>query len=429
MRPLAPATFPTLPKPRTSAIGLYAKDRALEKRRVVHGVRMRLSTDRILTTHVGSMPRPQGLVDALLRKDHGEAYDPADYAQVIHDAVGAVVRRQAEAGVDIPSDGEASKVSYSTYMMDRLTGFGGDTPRKVALDLIPYPEFREKMSRMTGVQAFRRASCIGPVAVKNLEPLKADIDNMLAAMTAVGVQEGFMNSASPGLITAFQPNEFYTSHEDYVWALSEAMRQEYRMIVDAGLVLQLDCPDLAMARHTGFQDLTEAEFLKRAEHQAEVMNHALRNIPEHSLRMHICWGNYEGPHDFDIDLHKILPVILKAKPQGILFEAANSRHAHEWAVWAGARLPDDKVLIPGLVDTCSNYVEHPELVAQGIERFAAIVGRERVLAGTDCGFGTFAGYGKLDGEIAYKKLKALAEGAAIASRRLWTRTRAAARSA
>lgn len=380
---------------------------------------MRLSTDRILTTHVGSMPRPQHLVDMLLKKDHGEAYDSAEYDRVIHDAVGAVVKRQVEAGVDIPSDGEASKVSYSTYMMDRLTGFGGDNQRKVALDLAPYPAFREKMSRMTGVQEFRRASCIGPVAVKDLSPLKTDIDNMLAAMKAAGVSEGFMNSASPGLITAFQPNQYYKSHDDYVWALSEAMKQEYRMIVDAGLVLQLDCPDLAMAHHTGFQDLTEAEFIKRAELHVEAMNAALEGIPAERVRMHVCWGNYEGPHDHDIDLIKILPAILKAKPAGILFEAANSRHQHEWKVWAEAKLPEDKVLIPGLIDSCSNYVEHPELVAQGVERFAAIVGRERVLAGTDCGFGTFAGFGKLDGEIAYKKLASLAEGAAIASKRLW----------
>ena len=382
---------------------------------------MRLSTDRILTTHVGSMPRPQSLVDVLLSKDHGGTYDPAEYARVIHDAVAAVVKRQVEAGIDVPSDGEASKGSYATYMMDRLTGFGGDNKRKVALDLAPYPEFREKMSRMTGVQEFRRASCIGPIAVKDLEPLKADIGNMLAAMAAAGVGEGFMNSASPGLITAFQPNEFYASHEDYVWALSDAMRQEYRMIVDAGLVLQLDCPDLAMARHTGFQDLSEAEFITRAELHVEAMNAALEGIPAERVRFHVCWGNYEGPHDFDIDVAKILPVILKAKPQGILFEAANARHAHEWTVWAQAKLPEDKVLIPGLIDSCSNYVEHPELVAQGVERFAAIVGRERVLAGTDCGFGTFAGYGKLDGEIAYKKLEALAEGAAIASKRLWAK--------
>jgi len=380
---------------------------------------MRLSTDRILTTHVGSMPRPQGLVDMLLRKDHGQAYDPAEYARTIRESVAAVVQRQVEAGVDVPSDGEASKVSYSTYMMDRLSGFGGDNKRKVALDLAPYPEFREKMARMTGVQEFRRASCIGPVAVNDLEPLKTDIDNMLAAMKASSVVEGFMNSASPGLITAFQPNQYYETHEAYVWALSDAMKQEYRMIVEAGLVLQLDCPDLAMAHHTGFQDLSEAEFVKRAELHVEAMNAALEGIPADRVRMHVCWGNYEGPHDHDIDLIKILPAVLKAKPQGILFEAANSRHAHEWTVWAEAQLPDDKVLIPGLIDSCSNYVEHPELVAQGVERFAAIVGRERVLAGTDCGFGTFAGFGKLDAEIAYKKLAALAEGAAIASKRLW----------
>jgi 5-methyltetrahydropteroyltriglutamate--homocysteine methyltransferase len=380
---------------------------------------MRLSTERTLTTHVGSMPRPRSLVDVLLKKDHGEAYDPAQYDHVIAEAVTAVVQRQIEAGVDVPSDGEASKVSYSTYMMDRLTGFGGDNQRKLALDLAPYPEFREKMSRMTGVQEFRRASCIGPVAVKTLEPLKIDIDNMLAAMKPAGVGEGFMNSASPGLITAFQPNQYYKTHEDYVWALSDAMKQEYRMIVDAGLILQLDCPDLAMAHHTGFQDLSEAEFVKRAELHVEAMNAALEGIPAEQVRMHVCWGNYEGPHDHDIDLIKILPAILKAKPQAVLFEAANSRHQHEWAVWAQAKLPEDKVLVPGLIDSCSNYVEHPELVAQGVERFAGIVGRERVLAGTDCGFGTFAGFGKLDGEIAYKKLAALAEGAAIASKRLW----------
>jgi 5-methyltetrahydropteroyltriglutamate--homocysteine methyltransferase len=380
---------------------------------------MRLSTDRILTTHVGSMPRPQALVDVLLKKDHGESYDQGVYDKTIKDAVAAVVKRQVEAGVDVPSDGEASKVSYSTYMMDRLTGFGGDNKRKVALDLAPYPEFSEKMGRMTGSQEFRRASCIGPIAVKDLQPLQIDIDNMLAAMKASGVSEGFMNSASPGLVTAFQPNEYYPTHEEYVWALSDAMKQEYRMIIDSGLILQLDCPDLAMARHTGFQDLSEAEFVKRAEVHVEAMNAALEGIPAEKVRMHVCWGNYEGPHDHDIDLIKILNVILKAKPAGVLFEAANSRHQHEWKVWAEAKLPQDKVLVPGLIDSCSNYVEHPELVAQGVERFAAIVGRERVLAGTDCGFGTFAGYGKMDGEIAYKKLAALAEGAAIASKRLW----------
>lgn len=372
---------------------------------------MRLSTDRILTTHVGSMPRPQKLVDALLKKDHGDAYDPAEYDKIIADAVDAVVGRQVAAGVDIPSDGEASKVSYSTYMMDRLNGFGGDNERRVPLDLKDYPEFRAKIGRMTGSQEFRRASCIGPISVKDLEPLKTDIKNLLSAAKKHGVAEAFMNTASPGLVTAFQPNQYYPTHEEYVWALAEAMKEEYRLIIESGLIMQLDCPDLAMARHIGFQDLTEAEFIKRAEVHVEAMNYALGDIPSDRLRMHICWGNYEGPHDHDIPVEKILSIILKARPAGILFEAANARHEHEWIHWRDAKLPEDKILIPGMIDSCSNYVEHPELVAQRIERFAGLVGRERVLAGTDCGFGTFAGYGKLDPEICWRKMQALREGA------------------
>jgi 5-methyltetrahydropteroyltriglutamate--homocysteine methyltransferase len=352
-------------------------------------------------------------------KDRGEVADGAAYDRTIAEAVDEVVRRQVEAGIDIPSDGEASKVSYSTYMMDRLEGFGGDTPRKPALDMAPYPELRAKMARMTGTQAFRRASCIGPIRVKSWAPLHKDIANLKAALERQGVEQGFMNSASPGLITAFQPNEHYASHEDYVWALAEVMAAEYEAIHAAGLVLQLDCPDLAMARHTGFQDLTEAEFLKRCELHVEAMNHALGKVPAGMARMHICWGNYEGPHDHDIPVDRIMGVILKAKPAGILFEAANARHEHEWTVWRDAKIPEDKILIPGTLDSCSNYVEHPELVAQRIERYAGIVGRERVIAGTDCGFGTFAGYGKMDPEISYKKLRAMVEGAKVASGRLW----------
>jgi len=382
---------------------------------------MRQSTDRILTTHVGSLPRPQSLVDALLKKDHGEDFDRVEYDRVIAKAVDTVVARQVSTGIDIPSDGEASKVSYSTYMMDRLNGFGGDNERRMPMDMAPHPEFRAKITRMTGVQEFRRASCIGPISVKSWEPLKIDIANMTAAMKAHGVEQGFMNSASPGLITAFQPNQFYKTHEDYVWALAEVMHEEYEAILAAGLVVHLDCPDLAMARHIGFQDLTEAQFLKQSEVHVEAMNHALRNIPADMARMHICWGNYEGPHDHDIPVDKIMSIILKAKPSGILFEAANARHEHEWVNWRDAKLPQDKILIPGTLDSCSNYVEHPELVAQRIERYAEIVGKERVIAGTDCGFGTFAGYGKMDMEISYKKLRSLVEGAEIASKRLWAR--------
>ena len=379
---------------------------------------MRHSGERILTTHVGSLPRSQTLVDWLLRKDRGEPHDTALFDRVVREAVLDAVAKQKEAGISVPSDGEQSKVSYSTYMMDRLTGFGGDNERRVALDLKDYPEFRQKMGRMTGSQEFHRSSCIGPVAVKDLEPLLKDIENLKTAALANGVEEAFMNSASPGLVTAFQPNKYYKTHEDYVQAVAEAMTEEYRIIVASGLLLQLDCPDLAMAAHIAFQDLSEAEFLKRAALHVEAMNYALEGIDPTRVRMHICWGNYEGPHDHDIAVDKLFGVIAKAKPQAVLFEGANARHEHEWEAWKTAPIPDDKILVPGMIDTCSNYVEHPELVAQRIERWVGIVGRERVIAGTDCGFGTFAGYGKLDSAIAYKKLRALGEGAEIASKRL-----------
>jgi len=378
---------------------------------------LRTSRDRILTTHVGSLPRSVELAEILLRKDKGEPDDSGEHAKVIADAVSSVVQQQADAGIDIPSDGEQSKVGYATYMMDRLHGFGGDVERQVALDLVDYPEFRKSIARMIGSQQFRRASCIGPVSVKDWTPLQEDIANLKNAMKAADIDEAFMNSASPGLVTAFQPNQYYDSHEQYLWAVANVMREEYEQIHASGLILQLDCPDLAMARHTGFQDLTESEFLERAELHVEAMNHALANVAADRCRFHVCWGNYEGQHDFDIPASKIMPIILNAKPAGILFEAANARHEHEWQVWADANIPDDKILIPGTIDTRSNIVEHPELVAQRIERYTAIVGHDRVIAGTDCGFGTFAGYGRIDEKIAYKKLQSLVQGAAITSHR------------
>ena len=378
---------------------------------------MRTSRDRILTTHVGSLPRSVELAEILLRKDKGEPDDSGDDSSLVADAVSSVVQKQADAGIDIPSDGEQSKVGYATYMMDRLHGFGGDVERQVALDLVDYPEFRKSIARMIGSQQFRRASCIGPVSVKDWTPLQEDIANLKNAMKAADIDEAFMNSASPGLVTAFQPNQYYDSHEQYLWAVANVMREEYEQIHASGLILQLDCPDLAMARHTGFQDLTESEFLERAELHVEAMNHALANVAADRCRFHVCWGNYEGPHDFDIPASKIMPIILNAKPAGILFEAANARHEHEWQVWADANIPDDKILIPGTIDTRSNIVEHPELVAQRIERYTAIVGHDRVIAGTDCGFGTFAGYGRIDEKIAYKKLQSLVQGAAITSHR------------
>jgi 5-methyltetrahydropteroyltriglutamate--homocysteine methyltransferase len=383
------------------------------------------SIDRILTTHVGSLPRGQAVVDQLLLKERGEPFDVALFDRAMRDGVSAVVRQQVATGIDSVSDGETAKISYATYMKDRLSGFGGDNERQVAKDLQPFAEFRTRMAVFAGKQSFKRQACIGPVQVIERDSLRKDLENLRAAVDSHRPHEAFMNSASPGVVSAFQPNRYYPTHEAYVEAIGAAMQEEYEAIVNAGFKLQVDCPDLAMARHTGFQDLSEGDFLKRAEHQVEVLNHALRNVPASALRMHVCWGNYEGPHDHDIPLEKILHIVLKAKPSAILFEASNPRHAHEWAVWRDAKLPDDKVLVPGLLTSTSNYVEHPELVAQRVQQFADIVGRDRVIAGTDCGFGTFAGIGKMDAEISWRKLAALVEGARIASERLWKRTRAA----
>ncbi|HWD60735.1 MAG TPA: cobalamin-independent methionine synthase II family protein [Stellaceae bacterium] len=380
---------------------------------------MKTSTDRILTTHVGSLPRPAALREMLVRKDKGEAYDKAELERATKQAVADIVRRQVEAGVDIVDDGEMSKPGYSTYIADRLTGFSGHEPSKPRLDTGPYPNFNAAYARMTGENAARRAVCVGPIEWRDREPLHQDIANLKAAVAGRKVADVFMTAASPGLVPVFQSNRHYPSHEAYVEAVATAMQEEYEAIVGAGFVLQLDCPDLAMARHTSFQDLSEADFLKRAAFHVEVLNHALRNVPAEMARIHICWGNYEGPHDHDIDFRKVAPILVKAKPMALVVEAANPRHAHEWAVWQDTKLPDDKVLIPGVLDTSTNYVEHPELIAERLCRFAGIVGRERVIAGSDCGFGTFAGYGKLDPDISFKKLRAMADGAALASQLLW----------
>ncbi len=380
---------------------------------------MKTSTQRILTTHVGSLPRPKELAEQLLRKDRGEAYDAAALEKSTAEAVSAIVKRQVEAGIDIVDDGEMSKPGYSTYIADRLSGFRGHAARKPPLDTRDYPAFNEAMARMTGPQTLRRSTCVGPIALIDRAPIDHDTAHLRAALDATPATDAFMTSASPGLVTAFQTNSFYPSHEAYVEALGDAMQTEYEAIHKAGFVLQLDCPDLAMARHTGFQDLSEADFLKRAAHHVEVLNHAVRNIPADMMRLHICWGNYEGPHDHDIELRKVAPILLKAKPMAFLVEGANPRHEHEWSQWRDVKLPDDKVLIPGVIDTSTNYVEHPELVAERIQRYASVIGRERVIAGTDCGFGTFVGYGKIDPAIGFKKLRSLAEGAALASKRLW----------
>jgi 5-methyltetrahydropteroyltriglutamate--homocysteine methyltransferase len=384
-------------------------------------VAMKTSQDRILTTHVGSLPRPAELRGLLVAKDKGEPYDKAELERLTREAVFDIVRRQAETGVDIINDGEMSKPGYSTYVADRLSGFAGHEPAKPRLDTREHPNFMAAYERMTGANVARRSVCVGPIAVQDREPLLQDLANLRDALARVGAVEGFMTAASPGLVPVFQNNRHYPSHEAYVEATAAAMQQEYEAIVEAGFVLQLDCPDLAMAHHTSFQDLSEADFLKRAAFHIEVLNHALRNVPADRARIHICWGNYEGPHDHDIDFAKVAPILVNAKPQALVIEAANPRHAHEWRVWNEVKLPDDKILIPGVLDTSTNYVEHPELIAERLCRFADIVGRERVIAGSDCGFGTFAGYGKLDPDISFKKLRAMVEGAAIASQRLWGR--------
>jgi 5-methyltetrahydropteroyltriglutamate--homocysteine methyltransferase len=382
-------------------------------------VAMKTSRDRILTTHVGSLPRSAAVLEWLYKKENAEPYDDELFDRAMAVAVDEVVARQVATGIDVVNDGETSKVGYATYIKDRLSGFAGHYPRPPHLDLAPYPQFREAMTRMIGKQSFKRAACVGPIQLLDRDAIRNDIAHLRSAATRHAPHDVFMNAASPGVISSFQSNRYYPTHEAYVDAIATAMQEEYEAIAAAGFVLQLDCPDLAMARHTGFQELSEEEFLRRAEHQVEALNRAVTNIPAESMRLHICWGNYEGPHDHDIPLERILRIVLKAKPAAILFEAANPRHRHEWTVWRDAELPEDKILIPGCIASTSNYVEHPELIAQQICQFADIVGRERVIAGTDCGFGTFAGLSRVDPEIAYKKLASLVEGAARASARLW----------
>ena len=385
--------------------------------------------DRIFTTHVGSLPRPQRVVDQLFAQDAGLNYDPAVFDAIMSEEVLEVVRKQAKARVDVVSDGETSKISYATYIRHRLTGFElGVMPRAVPRDLDDFPDFKERLAKLGATPKYHRPICRGPIKVKDLSGLHKDIANLKAALAASAAEpnaptRAFMNSASPGVIAVFQPNEFSASHEQYLMALAEAMSTEYETIVAAGLDLQIDAPDLAMGRHIKFRDVDDAEFLRNANLQVEALNHALRNVPANRVRMHLCWGNYEGPHHHDIGLEKIIALVLKAKPSTLLFEGANPRHQHEWEVWADVakrgQLPQDKILVPGVLDTVNNFIEHPRLVAQRLKTYANIVGRERVMAGTDCGFGTFAGFGAVHPSIAYAKLESMAVGAEMASQELW----------
>ncbi|MPS25322.1 MAG: epoxyalkane--coenzyme M transferase [Alcaligenaceae bacterium] len=369
----------------------------------------------ILTTHVGSLPRGDELAKLLLARDHGEDVDPDQFERTVQAAIDGAVQKQVQAGVDIMSDGELGKVGYATYITERLEGFGGHIDRQPAKDLADFPDLRKKLAAIMGSQEFVRAACVGPVKLRTMEPCHADIRRFKSAVERHGQgRRAFMNAASPGLVTAFQPNKHYPTHEAYLADLVEAMRPEYEAIVAAGFDLQLDCPDLAMAAHTGYQNLSEAEFVQRAWQNVEALNAATRNIPPEKLRMHICWGNYEGPHHCDIALEKVIDLILAARPATILFEAANPRHEHEWEIWRAAK-PENKILAPGLIDSCSNYVEHPELIRQRLERYVSFMGEDRVVASTDCGFGTFANYGKIDPAVTWMKLSALRDGADRAS--------------
>ncbi|WP_319544340.1 cobalamin-independent methionine synthase II family protein [Ruegeria conchae] len=370
---------------------------------------------RISTTHVGSLPRSQEVVDFIFAREREEPFDLAAFDSGMTAAVSETVRKQAEAGVDIVSDGETSKISYATYVKDRYTGFDGDSPRNAPADLKMFPGFLQRLADDGGTPQYARPMCVGEVRSKGQGELQKDIDNLKAAMAEHAVERGFMNAASPGVISLFLQNDFYPTREAYLAALADAMKEEYETIVGAGLDLQLDCPDLALSRHMLFTDLSDDEFVKIADMHVEALNHALQNVPSEKVRVHICWGNYEGPHCCDIGMDKVFSTLMSTKSRYVLFETSNPRHAHEWTVFRDRKgeIPDDKVLVPGVVDTTTNFVEHPELIAQRTERFANIVGAERVIAGSDCGFGTFAGFGAVDPDIAYAKLGALAEGAAL----------------
>ena len=372
---------------------------------------------RILTSHVGSLPRSQEVVDFIFARENNENYDETSFDEAMTKAVHDTVGKQTESGIDIVSDGETSKISYATYVKDRYTGFSGDSPRNAPADLKMFPTFLERLANEGGTPQYARPMCTGPVSSKGQGELQKDISNLKAAMSAHGRTRGFMNAASPGVISLFLQNDFYKTREEYLSALADAMKTEYETIVESGLDLQLDCPDLALSRHMLFNDLTDDEFLKVAASHVEALNYALKDVPEEKVRIHICWGNYEGPHCCDIPMDKMFSTLMSANAGYLLFETSNPRHAHEWTVFRDRKseIPDNKVLVPGVVDTTTNFIEHPELVAQRIERFTNIVGKDRVIAGSDCGFGTFAGFGAVDPQIAYAKLRSLSEGAALAS--------------
>ena len=367
----------------------------------------------IKTTHVGSLPRTQKVVDFIFAREKKISFSQEDFDKAMSEAVLETVKKQVKAGINIVSDGETSKISYATYVKDRYTGFDGDSPRNAPADLQQFPSFLKRLADDGGTPQYSRPMCVGEVKSKGQGELEKDIANLKSAVSASGAEKGFMNAASPGVISLFLQNDYYPSREKYLEALAGAMKAEYETIVAAGLDLQLDCPDLALSRHMLFNDLSDDEFLKVAGLHVEALNYALSDVPKEKVRVHICWGNYEGPHVCDIPMSKMFDTLMATESGYVLFETSNPRHGHEWTVFRDrkADIPDDKILVPGVVDTTTNFVEHPDLVAQRLERFVDIVGHERVVAGSDCGFGTFAGFGTVDPEIAYAKLESLSQGA------------------
>ncbi len=400
----------------------WISDRAIARsgRRQEPGhVAMKRSTERFLTTHTGSLPRPDDLIQMMYAKENGEAVDPAALAARIRSAVAEVVQKQVAAGIDIVNDGEMSKPSYATYVKDRLAGFGGTGNTFVYQDLADFPTLAKRVFGDPGRSRRKTPACNAPIGVRDPAAARADADNLNAAVAQTPATDKFMSAASPGVVGLFFRNDHYPSQEAYLYAIAEAMRHEYETVAKAGIVLQIDCPDLAMGRHIQYADLSLAEFRKRAHLHVEALNHALANIPPEQLRLHVCWGNYEGPHHYDVPLADIIDIVFLARPQAISFEAANPRHAHEWTLFEQIKLPEGRVLIPGVIESKSNFIEHPELIAQRLGRYAKLVGRENVIAGSDCGYGTWVGQAAVDPAVVFAKFAAMAEGARIASKQFW----------
>jgi 5-methyltetrahydropteroyltriglutamate--homocysteine methyltransferase len=381
---------------------------------------MKRSTERFLTTHTGSLPRPDDLIRMMYAKEEGVPVDSEKLAARVRSAVAEVVKKQADAGVDLINDGELSKPSYATYIKDRLNGFGGTGNTFVYQDLAEFPKLAQKVFGDPGRSRRKTPACNAPISVRDAQAVRTDVDNLKSALAGVKAAECFMSAASPGVVSLFFRNDHYKDFETYIYAIADAMRDEYETVAKAGFVIQFDCPDLGMGRHIQYADLDLKEFRKRIDLHIEALNHATKNIPAEQLRIHLCWGNYEGPHHRDVPLADIVDIVFKARAAAISLEGANPRHAHEYTVFETVKLPDGKCLIPGVIESKSNFIEHPELIAQRIGRYAKLVGRENVIAGSDCGYGTWVGQAAVDPDVVWAKMAAMAEGARIASKQFWS---------